>query len=290
MSLSIDPSSFASEAILKSLEGERIVRVSRTAIVDALKSQTATLSQLFQDAVEKANLIQSLEESNRNLTKMVYHLSDKVDVLHNTLEEQAVMVAEHEEILGSGKIEKLFVRVDALEAQMAEHDERLTDGFDEAAADRERLETQTQTHFREVRTTVKELKNDVEGLDVRANALEERMKDLGCVNRDGIFRIKGERVAVGANEVSVDEMFGGLRTEFTNITVEFRASISEHTDVLEGYAPRLKLLPELIETANSNKKMFDDLGLGGDKPGEKGASANLRRARVAANDDGGDES
>jgi hypothetical protein len=57
----------------------------------------------------------------------------------------------------------------------------------------------------------------------------------GYVNRDGIFRIKGERVAVGANEVPVDEMFGALRKDLAATSSEFRAKISEHTEVLDGY-------------------------------------------------------
>jgi hypothetical protein len=178
MSLSIDPSSFHAEAILKSLDGEAVVRVTRKAIVDALKAQTSTISMLFQDAVEKAELIQTLEESNRSLSKMVYDLSDKLDTLSNTVDEQGVMVLEHEEILGSGKIEKLFVRVDALEAQMLETGQKIDDGLAAAAAERERIETDTLNKFREVRAGIKDLKDDAEGLDVRANALEERMKDL----------------------------------------------------------------------------------------------------------------
>ena len=82
------------------------------------------------------------------------------------------------------------MRVDALEAQAVEAEQRMTEGFEACAADRERIETETLNKFRQVRGELKELKSEAEGLDVRANALEERMKDLGCVNRDGIFRIK----------------------------------------------------------------------------------------------------
>lgn len=270
MSLTIDPSMFPSEAVLKSLEGEQVVRVSRKSIVDALKTQTTTISALFQDAVQKAELIQSLEENNRNLTKLVYDLSDKLDVVSNQVEEQGAMVLEHEEILGSGKIEKLFLRVDALEAQTAATEKRVEEGFQGAAAERERIETDTLNNLREVRKSIKDLREEAEGLDVRASSLEERLKDLGHINRDGIFRIKGERVAVGANEVPVDEMFAGVRKDFSNVTGEFRTTIAEHSDILEGYGPKLKLLPDLIQTATENKKMFSDLGLGSDKPGEKG--------------------
>ena len=70
---------FKTDDLLEALEGETIVRVSRKTIVDTLKTQTTTISALFQDAIEKADLISALEESNKNLTKLVYDLSDKLE-------------------------------------------------------------------------------------------------------------------------------------------------------------------------------------------------------------------
>lgn len=270
MSLSIDATLFQGDVMLKALEGEQVVRVSRKTIVETLKQQTATISMLFQDAVEKADLINKLEESNRNLTKLVYDLSDKLDGLSNTVEEQGVMVMEHEEILGSGKIEKLFLRVDVLEGQMAETERKLDDGFDEAASERSRIETDTVNKMREVKHLIDELKQDTEQLDTRANSLEERMQDLGYINKDGVFRIKAARVAVGANEVPVTDMFKSVRTDLNTASTELHTTMNEHQEILDNMAPNLKRLPDLIETSEANQKLFKDLGLAGDAPGQKG--------------------
>ena len=270
MSLSIDPAAFAGEAILKSLEGERVVRVSRKTIVDALKSQTATISVLFQDALEKAELIKALEDSNRNLTKLVYDLSDKLDGLTNTVEEQGQMVLEHEEILGSGKIERLFIRVDALEAKMSEAEQNMEEGFETAREDRERIESEAKNQLREVRHLITGVKEEADQLDVRASSLEERLKDLGYLNKDGVFRIRGDRVAIGANEVVSTDMFKSLRNDLNKNTKEMKSSINEHTDLIESMQPNVKLLPELIDITRENQQMFKDLGLGGTEPGEKG--------------------
>ena len=61
--MTIDPNMFPGESLVKELEGETVVRVSRKVIVKALKAQTCTISALFEDAVKKAKLIEELQKS-----------------------------------------------------------------------------------------------------------------------------------------------------------------------------------------------------------------------------------
>ena len=61
-----------------------------------------------QDAVEKAKMIGQLQESNSILKGQVAGLQNDHADLKEVVRKQGILVQEHEEILGSGKIEKLF--------------------------------------------------------------------------------------------------------------------------------------------------------------------------------------
>merc|ERR1712150_95527 len=175
----IDPSIFAGDLIQKELEGEMVRRVSRATIVKALKAQTSTISALFKDAVEKAKMIEVLQESNSLLKSQVSTLQTDHADLKETVRKQGILVQEHEDILGSGKIEKLFQRVDVLEAKMSEMEEALSQGFQQASDDRMQIREDTDKNFEQVRADVSKFSDITDDLDTRASALEARMKDLG---------------------------------------------------------------------------------------------------------------
>ena len=136
---------------------------------------------LTQDAVEKAKMIAELQESNSLLKSQVEDVQTNHADLKETVRKQGILVMEHEEILGSGKIEKLFQRVDVLEVKMAETEEAISAGFQQASDDRMQIREDADKNFAEVRENISNFQKITEGLKTRASALESRMKDLGCV-------------------------------------------------------------------------------------------------------------
>lgn len=271
---------FAGEQIQKELEGEMVRRVSRATIVKALKAQTATISALFKDAVEKAKMIGELQESNNLLKSQVSSLQNDHADLKEVVRKQGILVQEHEEILGSGKIEKLFQRVDILEAKMSEIEEAISIGFQEASDDRMQIREDADKNFSQVRADISKFGDITDNLDSRASALEARMKDLGYVCKDGVFRIQAERVAVGANDSPITDLLKDLRTTLTVTTESIRTEMGEHHDMLANFAPKVKLIPEAHETAMANKRLFEDLGFG-----EEGAETGILEQFADMKDD-----
>ena len=127
-------------------------------------------------------MIEELQKSNTVLKGQVSTLqSDHAD-LKEVVRKQGILVQEHEEILGSGKIEKLFQRVDVLEAKMSEMEEAISIGFQEASDDRMQIREDVDKNFEEVRADISRFATITDNLDSRASALEARMKDLGFVS------------------------------------------------------------------------------------------------------------
>ena len=131
--------------------------------------------------MDKAQKIEELQESNNLLKSQVAVLQTDHGELKELVRKQGIMVMEHEEILGSGKIEKLFQRVDVLEAKMSETEEAISHGFQEASDDRMQIRDDAEKNFNEVRADISKFSQITEGLDSRASSLEARMKDLGFV-------------------------------------------------------------------------------------------------------------
>ena len=132
-----------------------------------------------QDAVEKAKMIGELQESNSILKGQVAGLQNDHADLKEVVRKQGILVQEHEEILGSGKIEKLFLRVDVLAAKMSEIEEAISIGFQQASDDRMQIREDADKNFEEVRADISKFAKITDNLDSRASALEARMKDLG---------------------------------------------------------------------------------------------------------------
>ena len=127
-------------------------------------------------------MIGELQESNNLLKSQVSSLQNDHADLKEVVSKQGILVQEHEEILGSGKIEKLFQRVDILEAKMSEIEEAISIGFQEASDDRMQIREDADKNFEQVRADISKFGDITDNLDSRASALEARMKDLGFVH------------------------------------------------------------------------------------------------------------
>ena len=127
-------------------------------------------------------MIGELQESNNLLKSQVSSLQNDHADLKEVVRKQGILVQEHEEILGSGKIEKLFQRVDILEAKMSEIEEAISIGFQEASDDRMQIREDADKNFEQVRADISKFGDITDNLDSRASALEARMKDLGFVH------------------------------------------------------------------------------------------------------------
>eukprot|EP00941_MAST-03F_sp_MAST-3F-sp1_P003338 g3338.t1 len=262
MPLEIDPDSFNEDEILEALEGRQKIHVSRKAIVKALKASTSTVSILLQDAIEKDTQINMLTESNRALLNITRQLQKQFRDLQETVHEQGIMLQEHDELIGSGRIEELFVKVESLEHGVETLTKAHNEGMTELRSKNEELRNDLERSTQLINQRIEAHKEYTSTLGEQTNKIETRLDSLGCKTKEGHFRVRADKVAYGETMVPLPRVMQSIQSDFNDATELLETQLQEHQDKLDEHDPKVKLVPKCLEVASDNKKMLKALGVG----------------------------
>jgi hypothetical protein len=253
--------SYDPEGILDELKGRQKIHVGRKVIVASLKQTTNALSVLLKDSVEKEKLVKTLTESNRALLKISRKLQSKMDEMTETLAEQSKILKQHDDVIGSGKIEEALAKIDVIESRQLKLEEQLGIAFNNIEETETRLRSELTSKDDAMGTRVDNVLDFANRIDERMHHTEDRWRNLG-VDTDRGYRLNSMKVVYGEDQQSLEEVVTKMRAETTDALGGLELTLNNHQTMLKKFEPKVKLVPKIRDIARQNHDMLKSLGVG----------------------------